>query len=55
MDTPKDDETIVTDQQPAADTPKAEDAAMAHAITQGLTTDPATKQQALEALHAPNS
>ena len=53
MHTPNDDETIVTDQPPAADTPKAEDAALAHAIAQGLTTDPATKQQVLDALQPP--
>lgn len=53
MDTPKDDETIVTDQPPADDTPEAEDAALANAITRGLATDPATKQQVLEALQPP--
>ncbi len=55
MDTPNDDETTVTDRPPADDTSNAEDTALANAITQGLATDPATKRQALEALHAPNS
>jgi hypothetical protein len=45
----------VTDQPPADDTPEAEDAALANAITHGLATEPATKQQVLEALHAPIS
>ncbi len=49
MDTPKD-ETIVTDQEPTDDSPEAEDAALANAITLGLATDPVTKQQVLEAL-----
>lgn len=53
MDTPKDDETTVTDQPPADDTPEAEDAPLARAITQGLTTDTVTKQQVLKALQPP--
>lgn len=43
----------MTDQPPADDTPEAEDAALANAITQGLATDPVTKQQILEALQPP--
>lgn len=49
MDTPNGNEINVTNQPPADDTPGAEDAALAHAITHGLATEPATKQQVLEA------
>ena len=50
MDTPNGDEINVNDRPPADDTSEAEDAPLARAITQGLTTDTATKQQVLEAL-----
>lgn len=53
MDTPKGNEILVTDQEPADNTLEAEDAALANAITQGLTTDPATRQQVLQALQPP--
>ena len=53
MDTPNGDEINVTDQPPTDDTPDAEDAALANAITHGLATDPVTKQQVLDALQPP--
>ncbi len=53
MDTSQGDEPNVTDQEPADDTPDAEDAALATAITQGLTTERATKRQVLDAIRAP--
>ena len=53
METSEGDETNVTGQEPADDTPEAEDAALANAIAQGLATEPVTKQQVLEALQPP--
>ncbi|MDE2767456.1 MAG: hypothetical protein OXI70_05140 [Chloroflexota bacterium] len=50
MNAPDHDETIATDQEPADDHLKAEDVALAHAIAQGLSTKPGTKQQVLVAL-----
>ena len=50
MDTSHGDEINLTDQEPAEDTLTSEDARLAEAITQGLSTKPVTKQQVLEAL-----
>lgn len=54
MDTSQGDEIKLTDQEPADDTLTSEDARLAEAITQGLSTNPVTKQQVLEALHPPS-
>jgi len=53
MDTSQGDEPNVTDQEPADDTLQAEDASLANAIAQGLSTEPVTKRQVLDALRAP--
>ena len=53
MHTSDGNEIHVTDQEPADDTRKAEDARLANAIAQGLSTEPVSKQQVLEALQLP--
>lgn len=44
------DETNMRDEKPADDTLASEDARLAEAITQGLSTEPVSKQQVLVAL-----
>lgn len=55
MDSSEGDEFKVTDQEPADDTPEAEDARLAQAIAEGLTTEPVSKQRVLEELQTPTS
>ena len=47
------DETNMRDEQPTDDTLTSEDARLAEAITQGLSTEPVSKQQVLDALRTP--
>lgn len=53
MDTSQGDEISLTDQQPADDTLTSEDARLAEAITQGLSTKLVSKHQVIEALRTP--
>ncbi|MCY3958322.1 MAG: hypothetical protein OXG65_08510 [Chloroflexi bacterium] len=54
MDTSQGDEINLIDQEPADDTLTSEDARLAEAITQGLSTKPVSKQQVIEALQPPS-
>ena len=50
---PECDETLMTAQEPVDDATEAEDAGLAQAIVQGLSTEPVSKQRVLDALETP--
>ena len=50
VDIAEGDELLVTLQDPTHETEEAEDAALAQAIVQGLSTEPVSKQRVLDAL-----
>ena len=54
MDTSQGDEINLPDQELAEDSLEAQDAQLANAITQGLSTEPVSKQQVIEALQPPS-
>ena len=53
LDIEEGDELLVTLQDPVHETKEAEDAALAQAIVQGLSTEPVSKQRVLDALQPP--
>ena len=53
LDIEEGDEVLVTVQKPAHDSAEAEDAGLAQAIVQGLSTEPVSKQRVLDALQPP--